>query len=256
MSCSVCKSPESPYHCIDCADPLCKAHAVGCVGCRKPLCPEHIQQTPGGRILCATCMAARNERHRQRREERPVAAAAPPAPKAESFSFQDLISDLPPVPDAPQGGTGFQDLAGDMEFAAPRAADDPRDDRNAGQHGLDDVPDPEVERKLAQMLGEDDTAVRVLTGGSPKGRPVWISGMFLGLLSWGMCYFLSLNSGYNSVEPYVSYMVGLIGLGALAWSISGLRNEDDSETERKLNWIPLILGVSAAAIALFQSGKQ
>ncbi len=257
MPCIVCKSPESPYNCTDCADAVCRDHAVACSACRKALCPQHIQQTPGGRILCATCMAARNERHRQRRQE--AAAAAPPAPeapKAESFSFQDLISDLQPVPSAPGGGTGFQDLAADMQFAPPRDLHDPRDDRNAGQHGLDDVPDPEVERKLRQMLGEDETAVRVLTGASPKSRPMWISGTFLGVLTWGVCYFIALNSAYNSVEPYISYIVAVLALGTGAWGVSGLRNENDTESERKLSWIPLVLAISAGAIALFQSGSK
>lgn len=259
MPCTVCKSPEAAFHCVDCADALCRQHAVGCQGCRKALCPDHIQRTPGGRILCNTCMKARNERHRQRRaEEEAARRPAAPAPSGGGgFSFQDLMSDLPPVPGTPEGsgGTSFEDLGGGMgvPLAAPRDLDDPRDDRNAGAHGLDEVPDPEVERKLAQLLGEDEQAVRVLAGSAPKPRPMWISGLGLGLLTWGVCYYIALNSAYNSFEPYASYLVAVLGLGGVAWSVSGLRNENEEAQARKLNWLGLVLASTAIGIALLQS---
>lgn len=254
MPCIVCKSPDAPFHCIDCADPICREHAVACQGCGKAICPQHIQQTPGGRILCATCMAGRNERHRQRRLEREAAgSAAAEKPTEAGFSFQDLMSDLPPATTIPVGGIPFQDIAEESPFGAPRELDDPRDDRFAGADGLDDAPDPEVERKLAQMLGEDETAVRVLTGASPRSRPMWISGMLLGAITWGILYFIALNSSYNSIEPYISYVVVVLGIGTAAWGISGIRNENDTETERKICWVPLLLGVSAIIVALVQS---
>jgi hypothetical protein len=264
MPCVVCQSAESKYRCIDCADELCREHVYQCVGCGKPLCHDHLQRTPGGRTLCNMCMAARNERHRERRLQReaaapPVAPATSPAPSSGGgFSFQDLMSDLPPAPAAPSGGTGFQDLHDGPPAAAPQAAagprdfDDPRDDRYLGADGLDDVPDPDIDRRLAQMLGEDEKAVRVLAGSAPKGKPMWISGAFLGAMTWGVCIFIALNSAFDSFEPLGSYVVMVLALGTLAWSISGLRNENDEPQARKLNLIGLFLALSAALVAFLQ----
>lgn len=167
----------------------------------------------------------------------------PPAqkPQAESFSFQDLMKDLEPLPPA-TGGTGFQDLGGAEGFpSTPRDLDDPRNDRNMGAHGLDDIPDPDIEKKLAQMLGEDKTNVRVLTGSAAKGTPMWISGGFLGALSWGMCYTLALNPAY---QPLGTYVALVIAAGGVAWGVSGLRSEGD-----KLCLIGLGLSATAALVA-------
>lgn len=173
------------------------------------------------------------------------APAPPPAAKAESFSFQDLVKDLEPLP--PAGGTGFQDLGGaDELLTSPREFDDPRNDRAMGAHGLDEIPDPEIDKKLAQMLGEGREPTRMLTGSAAKGTPMWISGGFLGALSWGMCYTLALNPTYQPLGTYVSLV---ISAGGIAWGISGLRNEADSAGERKLCLVGLGLAASAAAVA-------
>ena len=177
----------------------------------------------------------------------PGPAPKPAAPQAESFSFQDLMKDLEPMP--PAGGTSFQDLGGPAAApAAPRDLDDPRNDRNRGAHGLDDIPDPDIEKKLQQMLGEDKTNARMLTGSATKGNPMWISGAFLGTLSWGMCYFLALGPAFQPIGTYASLV---ISAGGIVWGISALRNESDTPTERKLGLIGLALSASAGAVAAF-----
>jgi len=160
------------------------------------------------------------------------------------------MKDLDPMPPA-TGGTSFQDLGGPAAPPGgmpmvPRDLDDPRDARNMGAHGLDDVPDPEIEKKLRQMLGEDQGTTRMLTGSAAKGTPMWISGAFLGALSWGMCYFLALNTAFQPLGTYASLV---ISAGGIAWGISALRNESDTAGERKLGLIGLGLSATAFAVA-------
>lgn len=244
MPCSVCSSPEAKYRCIDCATEICREHAVGCDGCRKPLCQRHAQKTPGGRTLCKTCMTERAERQRLRRE----AQENTPAQNA-GFSFQDLMSDLPPMP--ANGGTGFAELKADTSPISPpvlRDFDDPRDERSANALGLEEVPDPEIDRKLAQLLGEDNQSVRVLSAGAPKANPMWYGSTFLGLLTWAAFWFISPAFDFSR------YIVLVLALGASAWAISGLRNENDTPGERKLNAIGLVLAILAGVVAFLPRG--
>ena len=249
MPCSVCSSPEAKYRCIDCAAEVCREHAVGCEGCRKPLCQRHAQKTPGGRTLCKTCMAERTERQRLRREAREGTPKPVAPPQNAGFSFQDLMSDLPPMPSG--GSTGFADLQADAPPATPaglRDFDDPRDERNANALGLDEVPDPDIERKLAQMLGEDNQAVRVLNASAPKSNPMWYGSTFLGLVTWAAFWFISPAFDFSR------YVVLILALGASAWAISGLRNENEAPGQRKLNAIGLLLAVLAAIVAFLPRG--
>lgn len=268
MPCAICQAADARFRCVDCADELCLQHATQCQGCGKAICPEHIQQTPGGRVLCASCMRARNDRHRARREERAQQQAAPqqppapqrggeaPSPNPAGFSFQDLIADLPPVAAPPsaeahhdgpvEGGMGLDLTHGQRP---PRDLDAPRDDRNANALGLDDVPDPDIDRKLAQMLGEETQAVRILNASSPKGNPMWISGTVLGVITWGLCYYFVLNHAMASFQPLGNYIVIILATGAALWSISGLRNENEAPPQRRLNTIGLVLALTAGLIA-------
>jgi len=211
-------------------------------------------------------MAERNAKREQAREERtPVPGNAglsfqalrdEMGPPPGGHSFQALQGELGPPPSAAgAGGFDFQSLReelGSLPREATPAMEDPRDSRYAGADGLDEVPDPEIERKLAAMLGEDEHAARVLTGGAPKSRPMWVGGTILSVFALFLCWFFLSTGGYRSSQPFVSYTIMVVALGAMVWSYSGMRNEKESEQQRKLNWIGMILGLIAAIVAFLQ----
>ncbi len=140
MKCRTCGEGDSIAFCSETGAPICAKCAVSCDVCSAPLSKERTQLTSTGRKLCTSCMAARNARRREKKEEmrreasekkRASASSAGPAvaPVA-GVSFEDLLRDDPalsgqlrsvkreeapvrvaaPVEAPKSSGTAFQDL--------------------------------------------------------------------------------------------------------------------------------------------------
>lgn len=261
MECSVCGSAEPVARCTTCKQLICKQHGVRCQGCGKALCPHHRLKAGDGRTLCAGCMAKME------------------TPATESFSFESLTADAPPLPAAPiekppahaprgdvapppaapessGGGFSFEDLArdgGQLPGSQPNDPDAPALVNPIT--GFEEVPDPEVDKKLAMMLGENEGGIRMeALGGSNRGTPIWLSGMYAGGIAILLTMPLIFSSGFDMFQPIYSYSILLVAGGAVFYAIYGFIQKDDTPRERYLCTIALVLGFLAAFIALYYSG--
>lgn len=79
---------------------------------------------------------------------------------------------------------------------------------------------------------EEDLNMRVLTGSSPKPRPMWVDGLFSAVLAGLFITPVMLRIGLAQYQPWISYMAMLLALGAGLWSLLGLRQEDTSVGKR------------------------
>jgi hypothetical protein len=185
-----------------------------------------------GKVFCVNCMQKQ---------------AAPPAPEPENvgFSFEQLVQEGGALPSKPQAESELFEAALKGGREAPTA------------EGLvpEDVPmaedfDPEVDKKLAQLLGEDEGGIRTqaLTGSGSRGTPVWLSGLFAG----GVGILMALPLARGSFGPilFYPYIIAFLGAGAALWSLSGMVLGEAPRRDRVLCVIGLVLGVITTAIAI------
>ncbi len=253
MECGVCGSSEPVTRCTTCKKLLCKAHGVRCQDCGKALCPDHRLKRGDNKTVCTNCMTK----------------AAPPA---ESFSFESLMADAPPLPQAaaPQsprpsapkepaaaagGSFSFEDLSregGQLPGSQPNDPDAPALINPVT--GVEEVPDPEVDRKLAMMLGEDEGGIRMEALGGNRGTAIWLTGFYAGGIAILLTMPLIFSSGLDMLQPYYSYSVMVIALGALIYGVYGFFQKDDPPKDRYLSIIAVVLGFAAIFIALAYRG--
>lgn len=80
---------------------------------------------------------------------------------------------------------------------------------------------------------DEDVNLRVLTGSSPKPRPMWVDSLFSGILAALIIMPVVLRIGsLQYYQPWISYMTMLLALGAGLWALLGLRQEDTTAGKR------------------------
>ncbi len=79
---------------------------------------------------------------------------------------------------------------------------------------------------------QDRLNSRVLTGGSPQSRPVWVEGLACGILAGLVMAPVVLRIALVQYQPWISYMAILLSGGAALWSLYGLQVEETTEGRR------------------------
>jgi hypothetical protein len=118
---------------------------------------------------------------------------------------------------------------------------------------------PEAPAPSARPAGERGPSIgaapdpnRLLTASAQRGTPLWVSALFMGGLAWVLLIPL-VTPGVNifhNAQPYMSYGITLLGVGAVVWSLTGQFNTESARRERRLCLIGLALGLTAAVVAL------
>jgi len=245
MQCEVCNRQEAGGVCGECGTKVCTQCGRKCAACGKILCPPHMKKTDSGRILCGPCMVTRNDRRAEAlaqqktvvlQKSKPV-AAPPPEPARGGLSFQDLQAELGDGPVFTGGVPGAGGGATSEGLINPDT-------------GLEEGYDPEVDAKLAALLGEDgNVRMEALGASASRGTPIWLSGLFAGGVSCILCLLVLGGSGFAMMQPYTSYSILLLSVGTMIWSGYGFFHTDDSPRERKLCLLPFALGLIASIIA-------
>ena len=73
---------------------------------------------------------------------------------------------------------------------------------------------------------------RVLTGCSPTTRPMYVEGIFCGVLAALFMAPIVLRTGFVQYQPWFSYFSIILAGGATIWSLSGLQVETKVEGKR------------------------
>ncbi|HNR32003.1 MAG TPA: hypothetical protein PKI11_14020 [Candidatus Hydrogenedentes bacterium] len=93
---------------------------------------------------------------------------------------------------------------------------------------------------------------QALSGSAPRGTPVWVSSIFVGGLAWVLLIplvpFLSRGNVFRQAQPWMSYCIVLLGLGAMVWAGAGAVGAQPRR-ERWLCLIGLAMGLGAAVVA-------
>jgi len=214
MECSECGVRGSEGYCVVCHKLLCEVCATRCAVCSTILCDRHRERTTGGRDLCPRCMTRRNEERAARLLARSKRNHG--HHHAESLSFQALQAGTDEMP-----GANFRaDPGGDV-----------------------------VSRLAQAAVDNEEINQRVLTASAHKTTPVWVSSLFLG----GLCCVLLLlvvgRSGYQSLQPWMSYFIMFMSLLTAVWAVHGMR-QDAPTKERRLCLIGLVLAIFACIVAI------
>jgi len=254
MQCDVCDSRPAGGYCGECRAKVCTHCGRKCAACSKILCPKHMQRTDGGRVLCAGCMAERNAQRAQKIAQQKTqvqgAPAAPPAPPQAAK----------PPQEAARGGFSFQELQAELGDGPAFSGGGPGGAPSGKTHteglvnpdtGLEETYDPEVDAKLAELLGEDgNVRMEALGGSASRATPTWVSGLFGAGVSLVLCLLLWGGSGFNAMQPYTSYSILLLAFGTIVWSVFGVFQSNDTPTNRKLCALPIVIALIAAVIAV------
>lgn len=123
--------------------------------------------------------------------------------QSESLSFQSITAEIGDI---------------SIPVSEERAAETPVDPIH-----LDGMSGTVIVEELEAPPPEEDINLRVLTGSSPKPRPMWAEGMFSAILAGLFIAPVVLRMGLLHYQPWISYMVILLALGASLWSLLGLR---------------------------------
>jgi len=148
----------------------------------------------------------------------------------ESLSFQDITAELGEI-QIPPSATGQADNGGappvePADFGGTIIVEDTR-------------PGPATNEGITTSA---------LTGSSPKPRPMWVDGIMCNLLAAIFILPVLLNIGLRGYQPWISYSVMFLALGASVWSLFGLQVED-GPSGRKMCLISAGLGLALALIA-------
>ncbi len=183
---------------------MCGNCAASCQVCRAPINKRRLQATSTGRKLCAKCMAERNARRKEKKDElrRAQTGAKPsPAPAARAGTSFSALMDAPPR----AAGTSFQDLldGDDAPMMSVRAADDERGPDSAPEvHGLgpaeDDArvwgaegPPKEGSGRLQLPIVDDKRPILTASGYQGPSRTAWIAAFALFGVAAGIFWTVS-----------------------------------------------------------------
>ncbi|MBI2431248.1 MAG: hypothetical protein HYV26_00025 [Candidatus Hydrogenedentes bacterium] len=229
MECSVCKVRSTIGYCKECQRVLCEVCSIPCDRCKKLLCRVHRQRTPGGRNLCAECMAHRNARRAQQEQEKA-------SKKEETFSFQDLLDEFgDEVLPGPKKTAVKQEAAKIEEFRPDWAGEAP--------------PEPPPKQEPPKTT-EDEINARILTGSAARSRPLWINSAIIGVMACLLGFTAGRNTYFGSLlQPWLSYVIMLVACAAILWAIMGWRQKEQPLRDRRLCGIGLVLGCIALVLA-------
>lgn len=101
-----------------------------------------------------------------------------------------------------------------------------------------------VNEKVSLPTFEETLSTRVLTGSSPKPRPMWLDGVVSVGLGFLFLIPIVLNMGLRRYQPWISFMIMLLALGGGAWSLFGLQVEKEPVGRK---WC---LGVAVAGLVV------
>lgn len=247
MACAVCMERPEAGQCGDCQKLICTHCGKRCAECGKIVCPDHMK-SHNGKASCLGCLAAR-ERARQEaigqqpteiRRSTPAQPAPPKEPSSGGFSFQELQAEL---------GDGPKFSGGQPE---PRSEQLVNPDT-----GLEETYDPDVDAKLAALLGEEEGKVRMeaLGGASPRGTAAWISGLFGGGASLLLCALITPGASATMLQPFMSYFIFCLAIGTLIWCGYGAAQQDETPMNRALTGIPIAMALVAVLLAWLWMGN-
>jgi hypothetical protein len=100
----------------------------------------------------------------------------------------------------------------------------------------------------SHSVREADSGMRVLTGGSPKARPMWVDGLGSSVLAAVFVLAVILSTGLKQCQPWISLVVMVLALGSALWSLFGLKVEKDP-LGRRMCLFSAALGVLVAILA-------
>lgn len=223
MECSVCRIRGPVGFCAVCRQLLCEECGVECMTCGRLVCPAHRHNERRGEYICQECAAVTPGRAQE-----PPAAAPPPhkSSASEVLSFDQLTADM--------GATAFH--IPDAMSHSEREKETPPDPALAG-------------KPLRRAPSNDPNEFRILTASSPKGTPIWLSGLFTGGMACVLLMPLFKQSGFVDFQPWYSYAVMLMAFSAILWTGYGLSRQTGKGNERWLCLIGLILGLAAFVVA-------
>ncbi len=155
----------------------------------------------------------------------------------ESLSFEALTAELGDVSIPVKDDEKKEKTSGDKP-----ASDAAYEDIGGTVMAGDEFP----ERTPMDEDLQDRINNRILTGASPKARPVWVEGMFCGVLSAVIIAPAALRIALTAFQPWLSLMVMLLAGGGALWSLYGLRVEESQESRRMC----VVSAVVCAVVAL------
>jgi len=146
--------------------------------------------------------------------------------------------------------TGFQDITAEIgDVTIPLEGDMPQGERVDKDFFQDFAGGTViVDENAPSQTPEIPSELRVLTGSSPKARPMWLEGLFSSGLGALVLVPIVLNIGLRGYQPWISLVVMVLALGAAAWSLFGLQAEKE-DAGRRLCWIGAAVGLLVAVVA-------
>ena len=148
--------------------------------------------------------------------------------RSESLSFQDITAEI-------------GDIQLPVETLSPAGG-------NASQTPIEIEGGTVILDETTPVAKEEPSHTRVLTGSSPTPRPMWLEGLLSSVLGALFIIPIALKIALVDYQPWISYMVILLTVGASIWSLFGLQVET-SDVGKKMCFISAALGVFVALIA-------
>lgn len=146
--------------------------------------------------------------------------------------------------------TGFQDITAEIgDVALPLSGEAPSAEASDADFFRDlgggtVVVDEQAPRSFPEVPSE----LRVLTGSSPKTRPMWLDGFVTSGIGVLFLLPILLNTGMRGYQPWISLMIVVLALGAAVWSLFGLQVEKEP-TGRRMCFISAAVGLLIAVVA-------
>lgn len=222
VECKICQVRLAEHRCATCGAPICPVCGIACDRCGRWSCTPHVHWTPQKHAVCHVCESG------ARPAEAPGETVTPASAPSGGMSFEALQAELGSPPPSAVGTEEKRPEPEPAPQSAGRAAE--------GRPGIGATPDPN----------------RLLTASAQRGTPLWVSALFVAGLSWVLLIPLvtpGINVFHNA-QPYMSYSICLLALGAVVWSFTGLFSEKAGRNERRLCLIGLAMGLIAAVVAL------
>lgn len=148
------------------------------------------------------------------------------------------------------GSPSFQDITAEIgDVQLPLRED--RTEAEADQRAATaDLPGGTVivNEKVSLPTLEETLSTRVLTGSSPKPRPMWLDSVVSIGLGFLFLIPIVLNMGLRRYQPWISFMIMLLALGGAVWSLFGLQVEKEP-VGRKWCFGVAVAGLLVALIA-------
>lgn len=273
MDCVICNERAAVGACIECGTKVCGQCGKGCQYCGRGVCPEHRTVLPSGRAVCPSCLRS----HASDIAVMQKNATASAVPEAAQVSPSTQVAAAhSPAPDAlhPQpinfehaeeaeGVTSFSDLMADLDDIADHKSTDqvattvaepPSPTSDTPEFEKEDDPDdyvPDMTEQLRAKIAENDTIkMEAMTGSIAEATPRWVTALKLGGAATVAVIPIATSSGFLMFQPWLSYIITLVGLFAMIYAISGLRRKQDPPEIRKRCLAGFALGLFSIVLAL------